>query len=155
MLPLTELLGSRAGSTCRKTYQAFYQDTNITTAKTGFFPVVGITFDAGDQTTAAKVGLLVTEAGTVKNARLRVMGGSQPTLEVAENVTFTLVKNGVDTALTLVIDDTHDVVDDAVTSATTVAVAAGDVLAWKYLVGGTLEGTEDVEVALGFDVEVS
>lgn len=115
-------------------------------AGTSYIPILQSIFDNVANVSATEFRYYMPTSGTFKNARalLRTAPGA------GESWTFTLQKNGSNTAITFTISDTGVTGSDLVN---TVSVAVGDVLNWK-VVGSASAASAIHTVGMEFDPDI-
>lgn len=102
-------------------------NNNLSNSVTSYLPLQG---QGNDTTAGGNVEGVIPTGGTIRNA-YGVLGGTPGS---GKSYTFTLVVNGVDSALTFSVSGTGTTGND---TANSVSVSAGDRVYWKIVPSGT------------------
>jgi hypothetical protein len=137
------------GVVFRKPWRANWRTEALSRAATRYYAPDGRSAPSNDSD--QRSAMLVTEPGTLKNFRAKVVQAGGTNLAATETMTLTLMRNGVATAIALVFATLA--LDTEVTTVATLAVVAGDYLCWRETSVNT-DGLEQCDLAVSFDHEV-
>jgi hypothetical protein len=137
------------------TYQAIIAGTQysqLASDATRYIPPMGSAFSVGGGTTAgSRAAPWIAGEFTFMDCHFNT-DGLNDAMDDGESTTITLVKNGVDTALTTSMTGTtaSNTDRDCASVSTTVTVAEGDLIEWKITTVGSLETSGTLRILARF-----